>query len=132
MALADKSVEVRRLAAAGLAKFERGAKEAEGELLAAFKRDGEDKLVKAYALHSLCAAVKDDVSKLVTELTARLDPTVEKEGDVRIAICDELGDLGPDAQPAVPALRTAQKDPEPKVRDAATFALKKVIAKKDK
>lgn len=129
VALTDKSVEVRRVAAAGLGKFERGVKEAEAELLAAFKRADEDKLVKAYALHSLCLGVKDDPSRILPELTARLDVTVEKDADVRVAICDEIGDLGPDAQPAVPALRLAQKDPEKKVRDAAAFAIKKVTAK---
>ena len=72
------------VAAAGLSKFERATKEAEGELLAAFKKTGEDKLVKAYALHSLCLGMKDDPSKLLPELTARLDPTVEKDADVRI------------------------------------------------
>jgi HEAT repeat protein len=131
VALSDASVEVRRLAAAGLGKFERGAREAEAELLAAFKKTGEDKLVKAYALHSLCVGGKDDPLKYLPEMTARLDPTVEKDADVRIAVCDEIGDLGPDAQSAVPQLRVAQKDPEPKVRDAATFALKKVTAKKE-
>lgn len=129
--LKDESVEVRRLAAAGLSKFERAAREAEAELLAAFKKAGEDKLVKAYALHSLCLGMKDDPSKLLPELIARLDPTVEKDADVRIAICDEIGDFGPDAQSAVPQLRVAEKDPEGKVREAAKFAIKKVIAKKE-
>jgi HEAT repeat protein len=129
--LADASVEVRRLAAAGLGKFERAAKEAEAELLATFKKTGEDKLVKAYALHSLCIGLRDEPTKILSDMTARLDPTVERDADVRIAICDEIGDMGPDAQPAVPALRAAQKDPEGKVRDAATFALKKVTAKKE-
>jgi HEAT repeat protein len=131
VALTDKSVEVRRLAAAGLGKFERGAREAEAELLAAFRKSDEDKLVKAYALHSLCVAVKDDPLKILPELTARLDPTVEKDADVRIAICDEIGDMGPDAQPAVPQLRVAEKDPDGNVRKAAGFAIKKVIAKKE-
>lgn len=130
-ALTDKSVEVRRVAAAGLAKFERGAKEAEAELLAAFRKADEDKLVKAYALHSLCVGAKDDPSKILPELTARLDVAVEKDADVRIAICDEIGDMGPDAQSAVPALRLAQKAPEDAVRKAATFAIKKVTAKKE-
>lgn len=129
--LADKSVEVRRLAAAGLGKFERAAKEAEAELLATFKRAGEDKLVKAYALHSLCIGLRDEPTKILSDMTARLDPTVERDADVRIAICDEIGGMGPDAQSAVPALRAAQKDPEGKVRDAATFAIKKVTAKKE-
>lgn len=130
-ALQDKSVEVRRLAAAGLAKFERGAREAEAELRAAFKKDGEDRLVKAMALHSFCAGMKDDVAKVVAELSPRLDPTVEKDADVRIAVCDELGDFGPDAQPAVPALRGAEKDPDTNVRKAAGFAIKKITAKKE-
>jgi HEAT repeat protein len=129
--LKDESVEVRRLAAAGLSKFERATREAEGELLAAFKKAGEDRLVKAYALHSLCLGMKDDPSRLLPELTARLDSTVEKDPDVRIAICDEIGDFGPDAQSAIPQLRLAEKDPEGKVRDAAKFAIKKVIAKKE-
>ncbi len=129
--LTDESVEVRRVAAAGLSKFERATKEAAAELLAAFKKAGEDKLVKAYALHSLCLGVKDDPSKILPELTARLDPTVERDADVRVAICDEIGDFGPDAQSAVPQLRVAQKDPVGQVRDAATFAIKKVIAKKE-
>ncbi|MCU0703424.1 MAG: HEAT repeat domain-containing protein [Fimbriiglobus sp.] len=131
VALKDASVEVRRMAAAGLGTFERGAKEAEVELLAAIRKDGEDKLVKAYSVRSLCLGLKDDPAKILSELTARLDPTVEKESEVRIAICDEIGDFGPEAQSAVPALRLAQKDPEVKVRDAATFAIKKVIAKKE-
>lgn len=130
-ALTDEKVEVRRLAAAGLAKFERFAREAEAELRAAFKKDGEDKVVKATALHSYCAGMKDDVAKVVAELTPRLDPTVEKDADVRIAVCDELGDFGPDAQSAVPALRGAERDPDMNVRKAAGFAIKKITAKKE-
>lgn len=129
--LKDESVEVRRLAAAGLAKFERGAKEAEAELLAAFKKSGEDKLVKAYALRSLCAGLTDEPQKILPEITARLDPTVERDVDVRIAICDEIGGMGPDAQSAVPQLRIAEKDPVKEVREAAKFAIKRVTAKKE-
>lgn len=129
--LKDESVEVRRLAAAGLSKFERATREVEAELLAAFKKGGEDKLVKAYALHSLCLGMKDDPSKVLPELTARLDPTVEKDADVRVAICDEIGGFGPDAQSAVPQLRQAEKDPVDAVRKAAKFAIMRVIAKKE-
>jgi HEAT repeat protein len=131
VALTDKSVEIRRLAAAGLAKFEREARQAEKELATAFKKDGEDKLVKAYALHSYCAGMKDDIPKIIAEFGPRLDPTVEKEAEVRLAVCDELGGLGPDGQAAVPALRGAQKDPVKDVREAAGFAISKIIAKKE-
>jgi HEAT repeat protein len=127
-ALADESVDVRRLAAQALAKFFVGAKAAAKELQAAFQADA-DKLVRAYALRALCVGLADDAKQLIPVLTARLDPVAEKEPEVRIAVCDELGGLGPDGQPAVPALRTAQKDPNTKVRDAAAAAIKKVTAK---
>jgi HEAT repeat protein len=127
-ALTDASVDVRRQAALSLAKFFVGAKAADKELLAAFKADA-DPLVRAYSLHAVCVAYGEDAKALITELTDRLDPKVEKEPEVRIAICDELGAMGPSAQSAVPALRTAQKDPETKVRAAAAAALKKTTAK---
>jgi HEAT repeat protein len=126
--LTDESVEVRRQAAQSLAKFFVGAKVADKELLTAFKGDA-DKLVRAYALHSLCLGYGEDAKALIPELVARLDPKVEKEPEVRIAVCDELGAMGPEAQSAVPNLRVAQKDPETKVRDAAAAAIKKVLAK---
>jgi HEAT repeat protein len=133
-ALADKDVEVRRLAAATLARFGDGACEADKELLAAFGKKGEDKLVRAYALHALCVGLKarnEDVSKVLPDILARLDPLVEKDAEVRLAICEEVGGLGPDAQSAILKLRDAEKDPVKEVRDAAKFAIKKIIAKKE-
>lgn len=127
-ALNDEGVEVRRQAALSLAKFFVGAKQADKELLAAFKTD-VDPLVRAYSLHAVCVAYGEEAPTLIPELIARLDPKLEKEPDVRIAICDELGAMGPGAQSSVPALRTAQKDPETKVRAAASAALKKATAK---
>jgi HEAT repeat protein len=127
-ALTDENVDVRRQAAKSLAKFFVGAKAASAELLKAFQSD-QDKLVRAYSLRSLCVGYGEDVKGLIPHLTARLSPEVEREPEVRIAILDELGAMGPDAQPAVVELRAAQKDPETRVRDAATAAMKKVIAK---
>jgi HEAT repeat protein len=131
-ALTDKDTGVRRQAAQSLGKFFVGAKAADKALLAAFKTD-PDKLVRAYALHSVCLAYGEEAKSLIPHLTERLDPaqptTFEKEPEVRIAICDELGAMGPEATPAVPAIRIAMKDPETKVRDAATSAMKKVLAK---
>jgi HEAT repeat protein len=123
-ALGDQGVEVRRQAAQSLAKFFTGAKAADKELLSAFKMDA-DPLVRAYSLHTVCFAYGEDAHILIPELASRLDPQLETDADVRIAICDELGTMGPSAQSAVPALRTAQKDPETKVRTAATAALKR-------
>lgn len=131
-ALTDENVDVRRQAAQSLAKFFVGAKAADKQLLAAFKADA-DKLVRAYSLHAVCVAYGEDVAALIPHLTERLDAatkaTFEKEPEVRIAICDELGAMGPAATAAVPAIRLAMKDPETKVRDAATAAMKKVLSK---
>jgi HEAT repeat protein len=126
--LKETHLETRRLAAKTMAMFEESAKNQEKELVTAFKTDS-DKLVRSYALRALCATVTD-TEKLVPILVTQLDSKTEKEADVRIAVCDELGLLGPDAQAAVPVIRDTQKDPEPKVRDAAAAALKKLIAKK--
>ncbi len=134
VALTDTSVEVRRLAASTLARFGRGAFEANQELLAAFTKKDEDKVVKGYALHALCAGMKargEDVTKVLPDILARLDPLVEKDAEVRLAICDEIGGIGPDAQSAIIKLRDAEKDPVKEVRNAATFAIKKIIAKKE-
>ena len=53
---------------------------------------------------------------------SRADPAFE----VRVAVAEELGALGSAGKPAVPALRTAQRDPQIKVREAATAALKSI------
>jgi HEAT repeat protein len=126
--LKETHLDTRRLAAKTFALYEDTAKDFEKDLVNAFKTDS-DKLVRAYALRALCAAVPD-AEKLVPILVTQLDSKIEKEPDVRVAVCDELGLLGPDAQAAVPNIRDAQKDPEQRVREAAALALKKLIAKK--
>ncbi len=126
--LKETHLETRRVTARTMAMFEEAAKDQVKELVTAFKSDS-DKLVRAYALRALCASV-NDAEKLVPILITQLDSKIEKEADIRIAVCDELGLLGPDAQAAVPVIRDTQKDPEPRVRDAAASALKKLIAKK--
>jgi len=125
--LKDENVDIRRQAAKGLGGFDDAAKGAEKELAEAFKGDA-DKFVRVYALHSLCIA-SSEVDKIISTLIERLDPKIEKEIEVRIAICDEIGALGPAADAAIPKLREAQKDPEIRVRDAAAAAIKKLIAK---
>jgi len=126
--LKDTNVETRRQAAKAIAMLEEAAKAGEADLTDSFRKD-TDKLVRAYALRALCAAV-GDAEKLVPVLTPQLNPKTETEADVRVAVCDELGALGPEAMAAVPAVRDAQKDPVSAVRDAAAGALKKLIAKK--
>jgi len=50
----------------------------------------------------------------------------DPEGDVRLAIVQELGALGPAAKDALPALKRAVTDVQLSVRDAAKAAVKKV------
>ena len=70
------------------------------------------------------------MKKLIPTLADRLknDPDFE----VRITIADELGALGPEGKEAVPALRQAQADPQVKVREAATAAVRKIERKVEK
>jgi HEAT repeat protein len=126
--LKETHLDTRRLVAKTFALYEDTAKAHEKELEAVFKTDS-DKLVRAYALRALCATLAD-AEKLVPILVTQLDSKIEKDPDVRVAVCDELRLLGPDAQAAVPNIRDAQKDPEQRVREAAALALKKLIERK--
>ena len=63
-----------------------------------------------------------DGRELIPLLTGRLK--ADREFEVRIAVADELGAMGPAGATAVPALREAQRDPQIKVRDAAATAIK--------
>jgi HEAT repeat protein len=60
-------------------------------------------------LPSLIKALGDEEESYVREVAARL-----------------LGEIGPDAESAVPALEKATKDESDEVREAATEALKRI------
>jgi len=127
--LQDADVDVRRQAAIALAKFTGGGKLVEKELKKAFEED-KDKQVRGAALRALCVGFGADAKLLIPAIVARLK--VEPEFDVRIAIIEELSALGADGKDALPALREAQKDPQTKVREAATGAIKRIMNPKPK
>jgi HEAT repeat protein len=121
--LTDKAAEMRALAATTLGKFGPAVRSAETELTTAINTDA-DKGVRLNAVRTLCSGYGTDAATLIPLLTERL----KDDGDfeVRIAIAEELGALGAAGKPALPALRTAQRDPQLKVRDAATAAIKAI------
>ncbi|OWK46438.1 HEAT repeat domain-containing protein [Fimbriiglobus ruber] len=119
----DKDVELRREVVLILAKFGPVSRSAESELKKAFRED-KDKLIRAYAVRALGAAYGTDSPQLITLLAEGLkaDPDFE----VRVAIAEELGATGQYGKAALPYLRQAQRDPQIKVREAATAALKQI------
>jgi len=129
LGLEDDDVDVRRQAALALGKFVGGGKLVEKELKKAFEAD-KDKQVRGAALRALCEGFGPDAKTLIPTIAARLK--VEPEFDVRIAIIEEFAALGDDGKDALPALRDAQKDPQTKVREAATGAIKRISASKPK
>lgn len=121
--LTDKTPEMRALAATTLGKFGPAVRSAETELTKAIKTDA-DKGVRLNAVRTLCSGLGSDAATLIPLLAERL----KDDGDfeVRIAIAEELGAMGAAGKPAIPALRNAQRDPQLKVRDAATAAIKAI------
>jgi HEAT repeat protein len=121
--LADPAPEVRRQAGLSLAKFGPAARPATSALTGVFRAD-PDKLARVYALHTLCTAYGSDAKELIPVFTGRLK--TEPDFEVRVAIAEELGSMGPAGAPALPALRDAQRDPQVKVREAARSAIRQI------
>ena len=121
--LTDADVETRRQACLTLSRLGVVAKASEPSIRAALTND-EDKDVRSFAVRALTAAYGSDAADTIPLLVERLkaDPDFE----VRVALADELGSFGRTGAPAVPALRAAMRDPQIKVRDAATAAVKQI------
>jgi len=90
------------------------------EILAA--RDS-DKLLLSCTIRTLGSFGKE-AREAVPDLVAKCKGDVLLE--VRLAAIEELGNIGPDAKPAVDILTIAQKDGRADVREAATESLKKI------
>lgn len=121
--LADQNAELRALAALTLGKFGSAVRSVEADVLKALKSDPE-KDVRLNLVRTLCSGYGSEAPALIPVLTERLkdDPAFE----VRVAVAEELGGLGPAGKPAIPALRIAQRDPQIKVREAAASAIKSI------
>ena len=89
-----------------------------------------DKDIRIDALHTLGVAYGSDAKELIPFFAERLK--ADKDFEVRIAIADELGSLGPAGKDALPALRAAQTDSQIKVRAAAAAAIKQIEKPADK
>ena len=92
-------------------------------MIEAMKKD-PDKSVRIFTVHALGNGLGPTLRDFVKDLAERLPK--ETEGEVRLAIVQELGALGPDAKEALPVLQQMVTDVQITVRDAAKQAVKKV------
>jgi HEAT repeat protein len=127
--LFDPEADVRRATAQALGRFVGGLKIIEAELKKVVVED-IDKETRGIALRALCDGFGENAKDLLPFLVARL--AEEKDFDVKLALIEELGDLGADGKPAIPALREAQKDAQVKIREAAALAIRRIEKPKPK
>lgn len=123
----DKSAEVRQQSALALGKMRGDAASVATQMVQAMQLD-KDKIVRVYVVHAIADALGADLKKHVKDLAKQL--VEDPEGDVRLAIIQELGALGPDAAEALPALNRAVADVQLPVREEAKRAIKRVMEKK--
>jgi len=121
--LTDPEVDVRRATAQALGRFVGGLKVIEAELKKVIVEDA-DKVVRGMALRALCDGFGENAKDLLPFLVMRL--AEEKDFDVKLALIEQLGVLGADGTPALPALRDAQKDPQVRIREAAALAIRRI------
>jgi HEAT repeat protein len=121
----DKSEEVRQHAAIALGKMH-GATSAVAAVMVDVMKKDKDKTVRVFVTHALGDSLGDGLRAYVKDLAEQL--IKDQEGDVRLAIVQELGALGPAAKDALPALNRAVADVQLSVRDEAKKAVKKVMA----
>ena len=122
----DKAEEVRQQAALALGKMRGETTGVAAAMIEAMKKDS-DKTVRIFVTHALGDSLGDGLRAYVKDLAEQL--VKEAEGDVRIALIQELGALGPAAKDALPALNMRVTDVQLSVRDEAKKAVKKVMAK---
>ena len=121
--LADPDAEHRVLTVEAIGKLGPAVRGVEVELLAMFRTD-PDKGVRQVSIRALCKGLTTEASRLMPALTERLQ--ADPEFEVRVAIAQELGGLGESGKAAIPFLRTAQRDPQIRVREAAAAAIKQL------
>lgn len=123
----DKSEEVRQQCALALGKMGGDVHSAVPAMLEAMQKD-TDKTVRTFVVHSLGNTLGSNLKEHVKLLAEQL--LKDTEGDVRLAIIQELASLGPDAKEALPALKRMTADVQLTVRDEAKRAVKKVSGEK--
>ena len=121
--LSDADPETRKQASLTLSRLGYVSKKADAIIRKTLVSDS-DKEVRALAVRALTAAYGSDAADTIPLLTDRLK--ADGDFEVRIAIAEELGSFGNAGKLAIPALRYAMKDPQIKVREAATAAVKQI------
>ncbi|MGE3804108.1 MAG: sister chromatid cohesion protein PDS5 [Gemmataceae bacterium] len=128
-ALGDNDENVRRWAVLALGKIGEPARPALPKLAAILNGDSKaepavgpdpDEFVRGHAVQTIASLGKESVPALAR--CVENEPLVE----VRLLAIRELGKMGDDAAPAVPALKKAAGDGRAVIREAAQNALKKI------
>lgn len=119
----DADVEVRQQAALSLGKMTAELDDIANELVQHLKNEKE-KNVRILLVQSLANALGSKMKNHVAEICMVL--LKEPEGEVRLAIVQELGNLGVDGKEALPALMRSTTDVQINVREAAKLAVKKI------
>jgi HEAT repeat protein len=124
-ALEDAEPQVRHSATYALGKIGPGAMDAVPSLQKSMA--GEDPFLKIASVWALVHIQPKDLKLqvLAVPLLAKALDESDRER-VKVEVANTLGEIGPAAKPAIPALEKAAKDPSPAVSAAATEALKKV------
>jgi HEAT repeat protein len=97
-----------------------GKQKTTDELIADLKSPEEGDRIIAVRLLS---ERKGEAAKIVPSLIESLN---DKEGDIRWSAAIGLGSFGDLAKNAIPALQEAQRDRDPRVREAARVALSRI------
>lgn len=120
------NLDVRLAAINALSRFGVPAASAGGRLTTAFRTDTHARLRES-AARALVSVWRAEPTKAINSLADRLpdDPSVE----VRVTIVELLSGFGPVASSALPALRRARTDPDPRVRSAANEAIRRIEPK---
>lgn len=115
----DKEEDIRRQAALALGKMGIEVNFVMKDILASLRED-KDKTVRLYLIRTISTALGSGMRVFVKDLADCLSKEVD--GNVRLAIVQELGALGPGAIEALPALEEAETDVVLQVREAARIA----------
>lgn len=125
----DKSEEVRQQVVLAIGKMIGQIEGVLPDLKEVLKKDA-DATVRLYLVRNITSALDAQAGLAMTDYAKLLEG--EKDGEVKLALIQELGAMGPAARDAIPTLSRCLNDVQVPVRDAAKSAIAriKVPAKK--